>query len=395
MGPAADSFLRRVAGLIALSVLVVLSSRTPKSGVGYTQLTDFTDSAIAPTLSPDGRTVAFIRGADWFLSRDQIWLKSLPDGEPVQLTYDPRLKFAPAFSPDGSQVAYSVVEPSRTAWDTVSVPARGGEPRILMANAEGLTWIGKGQLLFSEIRRGIHMAVVTAKEYRSAARDVYVPEHERAMAHFSSISPDQKSVLIIEMDHTTAWQPCRLVPFDGSSRGRQVGPPGRCTSAGWSPDGNWMYFTVATQEGQHLWHQRFPAGKSERITLGPTEAQGVAMATDGRSVITSLGMQQSAIWIHDAQGDRQISSVGNAFQPRIWQMGIACFIYFAAALRNRQTICGQLISAPDAATGWSGIFRSRATTFRTADLRHCWLSNQRMGSHRSGWPRWIDGFHHF
>ena len=304
-------------GLIALSVLVVLSSRTPKSGAGYSQLTDFTDSAIAPTLSPDGRTVAFIRGADWFLSRDQIWLKSLPDGEPVQLTYDPRLKFAPAFSPDGSQVAYSVVEPSRTAWDTVSVPARGGEPRILMANAEGLTWIGKGQLLFSEIRRGIHMAVVTAKENRSAARDVYVPEHERAMAHFSSISPDQKSVLIIEMDHTTAWQPCRLVPFDGSSRGRQVGPPGRCTSAGWSPDGNWMYFTVATQEGQHLWRQRFPAGKPERITLGPTEAQGVAMAPDGRSVITSLGMQQSAIWIHDAQGDRQISSVGNAFQPRI------------------------------------------------------------------------------
>jgi len=40
------------------------------------------------------------------------------------------------------------------------------------------------------------------------------------MAHYSYLSPDRKWVLIVEMDHTTAWQPCRLVPFDGSSMGR-------------------------------------------------------------------------------------------------------------------------------------------------------------------------------
>ena len=93
------------------------------------------------------------------------------------------------------------------------------------------------------------MGVVTARENRSDQRDVYVPEHERAMAHFSYASPDRKWVLVIEMDHTTAWQPCRLVPMDGSSSGKQVGPQGRCTGAGWSPDGKWMYFTVATTDG--------------------------------------------------------------------------------------------------------------------------------------------------
>ena len=34
----------------------------------YTQITNFTDSATAPTLSPDGRMVAFIRSDDWFLT---------------------------------------------------------------------------------------------------------------------------------------------------------------------------------------------------------------------------------------------------------------------------------------------------------------------------------------
>jgi Tol biopolymer transport system component len=185
-----------------------------------------------------------------------------------------------------------------------------------MANAEGLTWISKYQLLFSEIKKGIHMAVVTAGENRSEARDVYVPEHERAMAHFSYASPDRKWVLIIEMDHTTAWQPCRLVPLDGSSHGRQVGPRGGCTAAGWSPDGKWMYFTVATPGGQYLWRQRFPRGDPEQVTFGPSEAQGVAVAPDGRSLITSLGMQHSAIWIHDSRGDRPFSSVGNATLPK-------------------------------------------------------------------------------
>ena len=54
----------------------------------YTQLTNFTDSAVAPSLSPDGRMVTFKRGEDSFLSRGQIYVKLLPNGESVPLTND-------------------------------------------------------------------------------------------------------------------------------------------------------------------------------------------------------------------------------------------------------------------------------------------------------------------
>ena len=323
--------------LIAVGMLLV-ARRGPAPGVtaGYVQLTDLVDSAVAPVLSPDGRTVAFIRGTKWFLSGDQIWLKSLPDGEPIQLTRDPRVKFAPAFSPDGTMLAYSVVEASRTAWDTVVTPVLGGEPRLFMANAEGLTWLNKDSLLFSEIKRGIHMAVVTARENRTEARDLYIPEHERAMAHFSYASPDRKWILVIEMDHTAAFQSCRLVPFDGSSRGRQAGPPGTCTAAGWSPDGKWMYFTVATASGHHLWRQRFPRGDPEQLSFGREEAQGVAVAPDGQSVITSLGMRQSALWVHDPRGDRPISSVGTASSPKFSADGNRVFYLLGRADSDSQ-----------------------------------------------------------
>ena len=54
----------------------------------YTQITNFTDSAVAPSLSPDGRMVTFKRGEDAFFSSGQIYVKLLPNGESVRLTND-------------------------------------------------------------------------------------------------------------------------------------------------------------------------------------------------------------------------------------------------------------------------------------------------------------------
>lgn len=69
-----------------------------------------------------------------------------------------------------------------------------------------------------------------------------------------------------------------------------------------------MYFSSRTGDGWHVWRQRYPDGVPEQVTPGPTQQVGVAMAPDGRSFVTSVGMTQSAIWFHDAVGDRQISS---------------------------------------------------------------------------------------
>jgi Tol biopolymer transport system component len=192
----------------------------------------------------------------------------------------------------------------------------GGEPRLLLRNAEGLTWLSDRRVLFSEIKTGMHMGVVTAAADGSDRRGVYLPEHERAMAHFSYASPDRKWVLVIEMDHTATWQRCRLAELDRSSAPVAVGPPGQCTAAAWSPEGRWMYFTGRGPSGDHVWRQLLGKGEPEQVTFGPTEEQGVAVAPDGQSLITSVGDQQSSIWIHDDQGEHPITSVGNGSMPR-------------------------------------------------------------------------------
>ncbi|MGA7710133.1 MAG: protein kinase, partial [Acidobacteriaceae bacterium] len=296
----------------------------------WEQLTFYTDSAVYPALSSDGRTLAFIRGDNSFMGPGEIYVKLLPGGEPVQLTHDSTSKLSPSFSPDNSNVAYSVVSP----WDTWEVPVLGGDPHLLLPNASSLTWIEGGKrLLFSEIREGLHMILVTTDEARGNRRDVYAPPGNRSMVHHSYLSPDGRSVLVVEMDSRGEILPCRVVPFLGKGEVRVVGPPGgMCLAGAWSTDGKWIYLTAKTDDF-HIWRQRFPDGKPEQLTFGPTSQEGITMAPDGKSLITSVGSEDSTVWMHDKDGDHQISSEGNAQSPKFSPDGRR--LYFLMA--NGQT----------------------------------------------------------
>jgi DNA-binding winged helix-turn-helix (wHTH) protein/Tol biopolymer transport system component len=299
------------------------------SSAEYESLTDMADSATAPALSRDGHLLAFITGGDPFLSAGQIWLRLLPDGEPVQLTHTSGLIFAPTFTPDGTHVAYSAVdkEPGG-AWDTWVVPITGGEAVRLLPNASGLSFIGPHAVMYSEFKTGLHLGIVSSVDDRSQHREVYLPSHERGMAHYSYLSPDRKTVLIVEMDRTANWR-CRLVPFDGSSPGSPVGPAGACLSAAWSPSGDWMYFSAQIGGHRHLWRQRFPDGQPQQITFGPTDEETVACTPDGHSLLTSLGREQGTIWLHAAGSERVLTTESHAFSP--WLSPDADRVYFLSA----------------------------------------------------------------
>ena len=208
------------------------------------------------------------------------------------------------------------------------MPVLGGEPRLWLPNASGLVWIDKSKLLFSEIKdNALHMAIVTAEESRAGSRDLYVPPHERGMAHRSYPSPDRKSVLLVEMNAKERFRALPLAPA-GRQFARAAGRhrlAAACTVAAWSPEGDWMYFTSNAGGAFHTWRQRFPDGQPEQITSGPTEEEGIAMAPDGRSFITAVGVKQSSVWLHDSHGDRQISLEGQAFQPKFTPDGKRLF----------------------------------------------------------------------
>jgi len=331
--------------LLAIALTVVFRGRiapaSPTAKKDWEQLTFFTDSAVYPALSPDGRMLAFIRGSSSFFGPGDIYVKFLPAGRPVQLTHDHSSKLRPVFSPDGSRIIYGNVPP----FSTMEVPVLGGEPRIFFPNSSSLSWIDGGKhLLFSEIKQGLHMAVVTTDLSRGNSHDVYVPADDRGMAHHSYLSPDGKWVLVVEMDNRGELGPCRVVSFDGKTQkdesSSMVGPPqGACIAAAWSPDGKWIY--VSASSGQaHLWRQRFPGGVPEQITTGPTSQEGIAVSPDGNSLITSVGTRNSSVWIHDKDGDQQVTSEGDSFAPTFSKDGAK--IFFLSSSGGSGSVDGEL-----------------------------------------------------
>ena len=300
------------AAAVALIALLALAlwPRNPMVPVADWQpITDYTDAVGSPALSPDGRMLAFLRGPRTFAGPGDVYVMVLPKGPTLQLTRDEKQeKMDPVFSPDGDTIAFTV------PFETWTVPAAGGEPHLWLANASGLHWIDGHTLLFSEMLQTPHMRLTTSDASRTRARAVYVPDDRSGMAHRSYLSPDRQWVLVAaEMVRRPNWEwlPCRVLPFDGSSSGRVVGPPGAgCTSAAWSPDGKWMYLSTNAGGGYHIWRQRFPNGKPEQITSGPSEEEGIAVSADGRSLITAVGTRRVAIVVHDDTGEGAVVAEG-------------------------------------------------------------------------------------
>jgi Tol biopolymer transport system component len=285
-------------------------------------LTNFNDAAQWPAISSDGKFVAFLRGpGDGFgssVDHGEIWFKPLPDGDAIQLTNTKQRKITLAFSPDNTRIFFTQVGEAFT-WNTYEIPLFGvQESKLFVSNATGLSWIDRDHLLFSSIKTGVHMALETSSTSRTDQRDIYVPADQvQGMVHRSALSPDRKWVLAVEMD-VGWWERCRLIPFDGSNTGKLVGPEGECTSAAWSPDGKWMYFTVNTGNvGSHIWRQRFPDGMPQQLTpAAVSEEEGLVVMPDGKSLITAAGTEESQIWLHDDNfGDKQITSEGYSSLP--------------------------------------------------------------------------------
>ena len=271
------------------------------------RLTDFNDSAVSPSLSNDGRMLAFVRGGS-FGTRGSpgghVYVKLLPSGPPVQLTREASRRTIPLFSPDDSRIVYTTSFPP-LKWDSWQVPVLGGHRRRFCRMHPRSPGSTTGD---SCTRRSWRAFTWGWRPPRRAAPSIGMsifPSREDGMAHRSASSPDGKSLLVVEMNGGT-FLPCRLVPADGSSPGRTVSPPGgQCTSAAWSPMAGGCTSLPMRAARSTSGVSAIPMAP-EQITFGPTEQEGTAITKDGKYLITSMGLQRSSIWLRE--GDRNADS---------------------------------------------------------------------------------------
>src|SRR5689334_19697381 len=107
-----------------------------------TQLTDGDFEDHSPAWSPDGSTIAFVsaRDDDWdLLATDDVYLLPAEGGEPTKLTNSDGTVGSPSFSPDGQTVAFLYTkgifdDPRHT--QIATIPTAGGEITTLTASLD-------------------------------------------------------------------------------------------------------------------------------------------------------------------------------------------------------------------------------------------------------------------
>ena len=269
-----------------------------------------------PAFSPDGSLVAF-RQSDG-ASKTGIYAAVVGGDKTVQLTHDPG-DCCPAWSPDSRQIAFS-----RYADDAVSIftiPALGGtEHRIFRgasAMAGGLSWSrGGNSIAFvastSGDRTRSSIALLSVTDYSTHEITSPPPGYlDRA----PTFSPDGKQIAFIRSTVAGVSNDVFVMPSNGGKPKRLtfdnrpiMGPPT------WTADSRELVFSSNRGATTGLWRVLATGCLPEPIAGPVGEAKWPSIPTNGKNMLVyEQGLSKTNIWRLDLKDathrERQPSAI--------------------------------------------------------------------------------------
>jgi dipeptidyl aminopeptidase/acylaminoacyl peptidase len=251
-----------ILGVMLLLTGLGLSAAPPVAGPSIDDLIALRRPG-TPAISPDGRWVAYtVRQANWDDDRydTQIWIADARSGEQRQLTTAPKSSTAPAWSPDGRQLAFGsdraehrqiyVIDPS------------GGEAQALTTAAEGV-----GAFKWSPDGQSIAYAMTDPASESLKTR-------EKTYGLFDVIGQEHRMTQLYVLDVRTKASR-RLTHGDFTVGGFD-----------WSPDGTQIAFDHRIN--------------SDNANSGTADISVVTVADGGvRALVTQDGPDTAPVWSPD------------------------------------------------------------------------------------------------
>jgi Tol biopolymer transport system component len=140
-----------------------------------------------PSLSPDGKQVAFVYRGD-------IWITSDKGGRATPLTQHVETDAYPLFSPDGKWIAFASKRNGN--WDIFAVPADGGKARQLTWHSGSeipYGWSPDGKRLLFSSKRDTPNYSLYALDVKTLRSEVLTEDY--APLNYANFSPDGKQVV--------------------------------------------------------------------------------------------------------------------------------------------------------------------------------------------------------
>jgi Tol biopolymer transport system component len=292
-----------------------------------TQPPEGSEGDFTPEVSPDGNTLAFVRGTG--PDGADIYLCDLAGGNLRRLTFDDRAIRGIAWTPDGQEVVYAANRAS--GWRLWRLPVFGGSPReIALAGA---------QAHFPAIApQGRRLAYTDSPSVSAIWRATLgAPDSDerpiiRSLGRETApaYSPDGKR--IADVSDQTGADEIWVSDAEGGNRVQltSLNRP-RVSRPRWSPDGRLVLFEARTDRGAEVYTVPAEVGRPgtpHRIMAGG----GASWSHDGKSIYYRLRGQ---IWKADANGGNPRQLTNTMGSGAAEESVDGKYLYY----RNRRAIC--------------------------------------------------------
>ena len=266
------------------------------------RITDQTGDVQAPSISPDGRQVAFISDSG---GHGNIWVMDLATGAWRQITSkkDSATVGLPLWSPDGKSIAFAITGVGGT-WADVDywvVNPDGSNLRDAVKHGTWASWSPDSRwIYYSDVTpaRGIEGPMLS--KVPAEGGEPIVVRSDGAMA--SSLSPDASTLyFLIPLQNENGVQDFDIraaKPENGPAKtlahisGTRI-PTWQGPHPTLSPDGKWLALPLNDNLGTNLWLISTSDGQMRRVTdFGDRRtyiARRVSWSSDSRFLIASVG----------------------------------------------------------------------------------------------------------
>jgi serine/threonine protein kinase len=262
--------LTAVVALAAVILSLWLKRDRPLVATRQRPVTDYRGSHGFASLSPDARMVAF-SSESAPETPDQIWVKNLGQGDPIQITFGDVRAIRPTWSPQGDQIVFA--RPGQGLW---SIPPLGGQPRQLIDSGRRPRFSTDGRRLVFLRGEDIWIANADGSQPRRVLTAPFVDS--------VALSPDGQSIAFFQTQGgppgdlwtvAASGGAARRLTFDEAAGGHPV----------WTPDGRTIVFPSARAGSLTLWQIRADGGSPRPLTFGAGSDVDPDISADGTTLV--------------------------------------------------------------------------------------------------------------
>jgi len=305
------------------------------------------DMASWARFSRDGRQIAFTstRGG-----HQDVWVKQIQGGEPINVTRDRWFEYSPVWSPDGQRIAFlSDRGDQRGIW---AVPFLGGTPELLK-KLEGrgeriVAWSRDGATIYFALGQNLIALDLASRQ----TRQVTQLDAGRNIGRSFGLSPDESQVVYLDRqnDHRDLY----VMPVGGGAGRRITDDAAEDADPVWHADGKRVVYSSDRGGLNQLCVAYLDGRAPEQLTFNNSDSEVLDISPDGTRILYATAKDDVDLWalrLETPRESRVTSEVGADFWPDISRDETVAFQARGVESTGNRVFTAALLARPAAADG--------------------------------------------